>query len=372
MLPPHSLAGWIACASILTTLPTLPALAAPPDAGILMPETRTPLPLPRQDSNVLPAPPERPAMTRDSTVKIPVTAIRLTGARSIPETALAPLVADAIGRELTLADLDAIALRLTQHYRDAGYLLARAYLPAQEIKDGSVEIAMLEGRLGQLSIDNQSGLSSPRADAYLANLQHGEAVHAGNLERDLLLLSDLPGVDVKSTLRPGASVGTTDLDVRLTAKAPYSGSVELDNYGNRSNGEWRGSGYLVLGNLAGLGDSLAIRAIAQENLTYGRLAWQTPINGAGTQAGAAWSQMRYELGKDFADLDAHGRATIGSLYLLHSVIRSRQANLDGNSSMNTNASTTTSTSPPRAAARPSTSSPSASPATASTDSSAAA
>ena len=64
----------------------------------------------------------------------------------------------------------------------------------------------------------------------------------------------------------------------------------------------------------------AIRAIAQENLTYGRLAWQTPINGAGTQAGAAWSQMRYELGKDFADLDAHGRATIGSLYLLHSVI----------------------------------------------------
>jgi POTRA domain, ShlB-type len=39
-----------------------------------------------------------------------------------------------------------VAVRVTGLYRDRGYFLARAYLPAQEIEGGIVRIAVLEGR----------------------------------------------------------------------------------------------------------------------------------------------------------------------------------------------------------------------------------
>lgn len=307
-----------------------PLLAAPPDAGTLLQEL-TPTPtLPSGGTGALPeeqAP--RPAMKLDTTIRIAVKAVRITGAKAFPEAELQALVADAAGRELTLADLQAYVDRITRHYREAGYIFARAYLPAQEIRDGVVEIAVLEGRLGKLRVDNRSALSDAAVAGRLADLKEGQALTGAALERGLLLLNDLPGVEVRSTLAPGVSVGTTDLDVSLAATSPYAGSLEFDDYGNRYTGDLRLGASFSAGNLAGLADALALRAIASDGMDYGRLAWQVPVGAAGTQAGAAWSDMRYRLGKDFASLHAHGTATIGSLYLLHPFVRSRADNLNG-------------------------------------------
>ncbi len=320
--------GVLAAALAVLAGLTFQARAAPPDAGSLLEGIRPAPGLPARGTGALPEDAVRPALKLDAGVRIAVRRIRVSGARAFTEAELQALVADALGKELTLAELDGLAWRITRHYRDAGYLLARAYLPAQEIADGVVEIAVLEGRLGKLRIENHSPLADERIARRLEALKEGEAVEGAVLERSLLLLGDLPGVDVKSTLRPGVSVGTTDLDVRLAARAPHAGSLELDNHGNPYTGEWRLGGSFTAANLAGIGDSLALRALAAEGMRYGRLAWQLPLNDAGTQAGAAYSGMRYELGKDFATLKAHGTAGIGSLYLLHPVLRSRAANVN--------------------------------------------
>ncbi len=303
--------------------------AAPPDAGILLDSVKPAPGLPGRGADVLPEESARPAMALDATVRVAVKSIRITGAKTLGAAELQDLVADAVGMELTLAELDELAQRITRHYRRAGYLLARAYLPAQDIVDGVIEIAVLEGRLGHLRIENQSALADDRVAARLAGLKEGEAIAGGVLEQRLLLLNDLPGVEVKSTLRPGASVGTSDLDIRVAARSPYAGSLELDNYGNRYTGDLRLGASLSAGNLAGLADSLVLRALASSGMSYGRLAWQLPVGDAGTQVGVAYSDMRYRLGEDFAPLDAHGTATIGSLYLLHPFLRSRAANING-------------------------------------------
>jgi len=163
----------------------------------------------------------------------------------------------------------------------------------------------------------------------LADIKENKVLEGAVLERDLLLLNDLPGIEVKSTLKPGVSVGTTDLDIQLGAKTPYAGSVELDNYGNRYTGDLRLGGSFSAGNLAGLNDSLALRALSSNGMDYGRLAWQVPVGNAGTQLGAAYSDMNYRLGHDFASLRAHGTAAITSLYALHAFQRSRAANING-------------------------------------------
>lgn len=300
-----------------------------PSTGTLLETVRPVLLLPPRDGAALPEAPVRPALILDASVKIAVKSIRIGGGKTFGEAELQTLVAHAVGQELTLADLAAVAQRITRHYRDAGYLLARAYLPTQDIKDGVVEIAVLEGRLGKLRIENGSSLANATVVARLADIKENQALEGAALERELLLLNDLPGVEVRSTLKPGASVGTTDLDIQLTDRSPYSGSLELDNFGNRYTGDMRLGGSLAVGNLFGLADTLAMRALTAEGMDYSRIAWQAPVGHAGTQLGAAYSDMRYRLGRDFAGLKAHGTATIVSLYALHPFQRGRAANLNG-------------------------------------------
>lgn len=309
-----------------------PALAAQiPDAGRILESIKAPLSLPPPSDNALPeSAPARPAITLPSDVKVYVKAFRIVGTREFSEAQLLALLADSTERELSLAELQGLADRITHHFRDHGYLLARAYLPAQDIDNGLLTIAVLEGRLGKIELDNRSLLGDATARRKLDDLQPGAAVQAESLERSLLLLNDLPGVEVRSTLKPGASVGLTDLDVSLGAGPRLAGSLELDNFDNSYTGNERLGGNLAINSPTGLGDTLSLRGLTSgSGMSYGRLAYQLPVGPHATQVGLAWSEMRYELGEDFESLDAHGKASIASVYALQPLMRSRLARLNG-------------------------------------------
>ena len=133
---------------------------------------------------------------------------------------------------------------------------------------------------------------------------------------------------MKSTLKPGASVGATDLMVDVTPGPLLSGSVDADNYGNRFTGEYRLGGTLNVNSPLGLGDRLTLRAMgSDEDQQYGRIAYQLPIGPWATQVGVAYSDMDYELAKDFDELKAHGNARIASLYAIQPLVRSRDFSL---------------------------------------------
>jgi len=266
-----------------------------------------------------------------SAVRVMVRAIHVTGSTAFAAGELEAIVSGLSGAEHTLAELDAGAARITAFYREHGYPVARAYLPAQEIKDGVVNITVLEGRIDKRRINNQARLADGRANDYLNDIKSGEPVAAKPIDRALLLLNDTPGVGAaRATLQPGASVGTSDLVVELTPSAPYSANVELDNYGNRYTGEYRLGGALYLNSPFNMGDLFSVRALtSDQNLAYGRVAWQIPVGGSGFRLGAAYSDTRYRLSKEFAALNAHGSATSTSLFAVYPFIRSQASNLSG-------------------------------------------
>lgn len=318
----------LALLSTLVLTPS-PALAqSPPDAGRVLEETR---PAPS-----IPARPDlglkiegRPAMQAPDGVRFKVTRLGVTGATMFDSATLHALVQNGEGRDLDLAELNSLAQRITSHYRAQGYLLARAYIPAQEIKDGVVEIAVLEGRLGEVRVNDTANLKGAALSS-LNLLAPGETVRAGLLEKSLLLAADTPGVEIKSTLKPGAVPGASDLLVDVSPGRRVTGSVEFDTYGNRFTGANRLGGSFNLNNPLQLGDQASLRAIASdEEMTFLRASYQLPINAMGTRLGGAYSDMRYELGEDFTILNADGKAQVSSLFLLHPFARSRQFNLYG-------------------------------------------
>ena len=258
--------------------------------------------------------------------KIQVNSLHLTGQSLYSETELLGLTGFTAGEELSLGQLQQMAARIAAFYHENGYFVAQAYLPAQEIQQGAVTIAVVEGRYGDISLRNQSNLSERQANSALDGLNSGEVIDSAPLESRLLLLSDTPGVNVRSTLVPGASVGAADLIVDVTPGQRVTGSIDADNAGNYYTGEYRLGATLNINNLAGQGDVATLRALSTfDGLNYGRAAYQMQFGKA--TAGVAYSRMEYELGKGFSDLDANGTADVASVFASYPLIRSRRSNL---------------------------------------------
>lgn len=253
--------------------------------------------------------------TRILVNRLRVTAPLFTEAELVGVTGFTP------GKELSLPELRAMAARIADFYHARGYFLAQAYLPAQDIRDGVVHIALLVGQYGKVTLHNQSRLADAQAGALLAGLD-GQSIATATLERRLLLLADLPGVQVSSTLAPGASLGTSDLIVDLAPGARVNGSVDVDNQGNRYTGRNRIGATVNVNELAGYGDVATLRAFTStDGLNYSRAAYQAQLGLS--KLGVAYTSLDYRLGKEFAPLDANGTARISSVYGSYPLLRSR-------------------------------------------------
>lgn len=268
-----------------------------------------------------------PVKAAPTTAKILVKSLQVTGARVFSEAELLGLTGFVPNTELTLGELQAMAARITDHYRKNGYFVARAYLPAQSIKDNAVTIAVSEGQYGKIVLNNQTNLSDDLVRNILGGVNSGDPITNDTLENRLLLLSDIPGVKVASTLVPGETPGSSDLVVDITPGKRISGSVEVDNAGNYYTGEYRLGGTVNINNLLGQGDVASLRAVTSgSGLKYGRASYQMQFGKA--TAGVAYSRLAYELGKEFAPLQANGTAEVASIYGSYPLIRSRRTNLN--------------------------------------------
>ena len=257
--------------------------------------------------------------------KIRVNALNIQGEKVFTEVELLGVTGFIPESELSIADLRLMTSKIADYYHRHGYFLSQAYLPTQTIKDGIITIQVIEAEYGNVTIDNQSRLSNQLANNLMSGLDKGNIIESSPLETRLLLLSDLPGVKVNSTLLPGATPGTSDLLVQLTPGATVTGSVEADNAGLEATGAYRVGGTVNINNMAGLGDVASLSVLSSlSGMTYGRASYQIQVDRA--TVGAAYTQIDYSLGKDFSNLGIHGSAKIASLYSSYPLIRSRSDN----------------------------------------------
>jgi len=258
--------------------------------------------------------------------RVQVNSLRITGHTLFTEAQLVAATGFAPGQQMDMAQLRAAAARITAFYNRRGYFVAQAYLPPQDVKEGAVTIAVVEGRYGAISLNNNTRLRGRVARGILGDLDSGDPVASAPLERRLLLLSDIPGIELKSTLTPGASVGSSDLVIELTPGRMLTGSLEADNGGNRYTGEVRLGGSLDFNNPTGLGDLVSLRVLTSgSGLRYLRGAYEVPVGSV--VVGVSYADVDYRLGKEFSALKARGSAQIASIYGDYPLIRSHDSNL---------------------------------------------
>jgi hemolysin activation/secretion protein len=338
----------ISAGLLLFALPclALSALAEPPpsrpDAGQIFQESAPPPPpLPRPGENRLQLPPEegQPA-PEGSGGTLRVNGFRFVGNERISSDALLrgiPAIKLAVGTDIGLDELNTLADKVSQYYRDKGYLLATAYIPPQEVEGGIIAFTVLEGKIDSTTI---SGKTSYKADRIKRSLDknlcnnaargcEGVVLEHSRVDRALGIIADLPGIDeVTGTLAPGRKIGTSIFDTEVTAGPAWVGQLTADNYGNSYTGRNRLGANLRLDNPMGIGDRLDLDFITSgDGLNRGAFDYSLPVGYDGWRVGLNYISSLYTLGAPFDVADAHGQADALSAYASYPLIRSTATNL---------------------------------------------
>lgn len=299
----------------------------PPDAGqTLQQQQQQPVEPPRPGATVvIPVTPSQAPAPGGATVQLK--AVAFHGESKMSEAALQALVRDALGKPLDMAGLWGVAQRVSDAYRAAGYPFARAYLPPQDLQDGTLRIEIVEGRFGRVRATGDTALV-PSAQAFLKSLVPGEVIESAPLERTVMILGDLPGIVVAPVMRPGEQPGSGDLDVDVQRGQRVRGSLSLDNQGNRYTGPFRLQLDLHSGSALAFGDQVSAHAmVTDDKLWFGSLGYSLPLGSCGVRGHAEFAHTYYHLGRDFENLDASGTANVASAGVSWPLLRSQGANL---------------------------------------------
>jgi hemolysin activation/secretion protein len=297
---------------VQSTLPTAPVLPQPK----AVPLVNTPPPVTGT------VPPGGPTVTVQKFV--------ITGNTAFSEATLQAEIASYLGQDLTLAELYKVADTLTRYYQSHGYGLARATLPEQELSGGTVTLQVIEGRIGRLSVEGATRTRTMVIEHQASGLKTGDVYTDAGMDRSVLLVNDLPGVEAQVVLQPGTEFGTADIVYKVEEAPEYSGQVSVDDYGRKDTGRWRLNASADAAGITGSGDRLTANLTHSEGnlLNFGGLTYSLPLGTPGARLTASYSQSKYRVtGPVFGPLELSGSSKNGNLTYLYPEIRSRTESL---------------------------------------------
>lgn len=316
-----------------------PVQAAAPDAGQVLREQEQLRPY-IVTPEIEAAQAERPAATYPDSAQILVRSIHFTGASGLAtEQALQSQVKGLIGKTVGFGELQQAAEGITSYLKSAGWILARAYLPQQDVTEGNIEIAIVRGHIqgGQqgefLQVTAENPKLEKRIRRTLAKALHTDEetdLNNNRLERGLLLLNDLPATNARASLESGDTSGSTQLNIHATKGPRLSGHAWVDNYGNYYTGSGRANAQASVNNPLSMGDRFSLLATGAKGLGLAQLGYGFPIGYQGLHADLHYTALKYEIGKELTHLDSKGEAQTKSLKLSYPLVRSRVKNFWAN------------------------------------------
>lgn len=333
----HRLIVSAVCAGAFA-LPAFAQAALPVDAGSLLRQDE-------QSRRRLPA--DLPTRPQDEPLPIPavphgdavvVRQLRFTGDVALidPDTR-AVLDAAALGHEFDFAGLTALADRVTQALKQDGWLLARAFLPEQDVTSGTITIAISGGRLDSTSAPWRVNVAegerlrlSPRQLERIARRQlpPGTVLRKADLERAILLMNDLPGINAHAALEAGAEPGSTRVRLDAGQGPMLHPSLTISNFGSVATGRNQLTLGLGLDDPIGWGDRWAAGLVRASGMTLGSVDYDRPLGVSGLRLRAAHSRLSYHVIKGPAQLaKLSGGARVHRVGLAYPLIRSVRQNL---------------------------------------------
>ena len=258
----------------------------------------------------------------ESTAKVVFTLTRVDVDPSevLTEGEIQKVIEPYIGKTVSLSDLYAITSAINNLYTDKGYMVCKAYLPPQRIHEGVVQIRLLEGKTGLVTV---KGLKHTR-EGYVTSripLKPEKVANTGVLNKQLQRFNATNDVQLRVVVHAGEKPGTTDYEiVAYEPKQNQSVTLYLDNNGYETSGRFRQGIFYNMRSLTGIRDSLRLNYIRSRGTNVYSAGYSVPISKMGTRLDLDYSGNTTKIVKGpLKDENIKGRSHVLGLTLRHPI-----------------------------------------------------
>jgi hemolysin activation/secretion protein len=276
------------------------------------------------------APSRTPLGRAVDTVTFTLRDIKVEGSKTIPASAFRPLYAKLIGQTIKLTQILDVADAIEKMYQDRGYILVRAYVPPQRVRDGVFTINVVEGRIAHVTVEGGTPATQAQIKGYVQPSLNRSPMPLAVMERSLLLANDLPGVVASGTLKPAEDIPGAS-DVAITVDQPrFTGGLGADNRGSRYSGLWTLNADAEVNSILDSADQLAgtftTSPDASEQVA-GQLRYRRPIGDDGVIGTLAGTITHGEPGSTLSQFGVDTNSWAVGPRLTWPIIRSRAETL---------------------------------------------
>ncbi len=303
----------------------------PADAGRVRQEDKLPPDQPRLKPNAAPsAPPPSDIPDGAKRVRFVLKSVRIEGMTVFPQSDFVDLYKPYLGKTVSLELAWQVANAITQRYRDQGFFLSRAYVPAQKGRKGLILIKVVEGYIGKIDLPPEYS-DNIVLQAFRQRLLSKKPIKSDYLESILLRLNDYPGLSFRSVLsqieEERAPEGAVQLSLVPEAK-PSERNISFDNFGSRFLGPYEmQAGYTTSFRPGHLTTLSAMMSLPTNEMQYGTISHSIAVAPNYTLQFSAGRTLAYP-GYTLSPLEMESVSTSLSTRLSYQWIRQRQKNLN--------------------------------------------
>jgi hemolysin activation/secretion protein len=275
--------------------------------------------------------------------------VELSGASALGEAQLSGAWSASLGQTITVARLYEIVNEITARYAAAGYALSFALLPEQDVTEGQVKIAVVEGFVDDVVVSvadasaKAPGLERQVA-AQAARIKASRPLKTADLERALLLLNDLPGVKARAVFSASRDVVNASTLTLSIEQDRVQGRAEINNRMSEDLGSWRAGGSLVFNGLLSGADALTLQAYSaldDEGFVFGSARFDQALGTDGLMLSVTGSYSKdLPLEGLLKSVAFEGENVSGRLELSYPLLRTRPENLTFAASLSYNDTST--------------------------------
>ena len=306
---------------------------------ILSQVNQEPSPPPQPLSPETTSPPwerDRLDLTSEDDIDVEIKTVKVQGDTILTQAEVDAIVKPLEGKTVTLAELRLAVDDITQIYLERGYITSRAVLEEASLDRGRIQIRIIEGTVKQIKVKGTDRLAGYVRDRI--NLAVGRPLNTAKLEDQLRLLRLNPlfeNVEASISAGDNPEVGTSVVEVRVTASDRFNAKVSIDNYSPPSVGAERLGLQAEYRSLIKGGDKIAARFYPRfraltDTFDFG-VDYQFPLNARNGTLTAAFNINRNEvidpIGEEFEDVDIEGESERFSLSFRQPIIRNPRQEL---------------------------------------------
>ena len=172
-------------------------------------------------------------------LKLTLSAAEFSNLKGISAELLKPAYAAYLGQTIPIATVCDIRDNAATILRRVGYLAA-VQVPPQKIEGGRVQFDVLLAKLLDFQVRGDAGKAEGLIASYLSAIKDQPVFNILEAERYLLLARDIPGYNVRLTLRPAGTVPGEVIGEVLVDYTRVEAEVNVQNYGSKETGRFGG------------------------------------------------------------------------------------------------------------------------------------